>query len=531
MDPEIATHPTAAAAPASTAPVAAPPSSSSSSSSDAPVSYAAGHIPRHVWVICGVVILGMIMSILDTTIVNVALHTLSHELHSPLAQVQWVITGYLLSLAAVIPISGWAARRFGAKQVYLVSLVLFTAGSALCGLASSTTTLVLFRVLQGMGGGMIMPLAMMIMAKAAGPQQMGKVMGVVSMPAMIAPILGPVVGGVILEHLHWSWIFFVNVPIGAIAFVLGARMLPRIDHGEAGRLDLLGLALLPAGFAALIYGVSEFGTGATFGSAKVLPPIVVGVALIVAFCFHALRAERPLLDIRMYANRVFAGAAFTNFGLGAALFGAMILVPLYYQTVRGMSVIDTGLLTGPQGIGALAAMPLASRLTERFGGGRVALGGVTVLCLSTIPFVFVGANTSIVAISAVLVVRGLSIGLCFMPAMTAAFASMRPEQVSDATPQINALQRLGGAIGTAVLAVVLQRATASHLAPGQSVSPAHLASAFDTAYLWALGIAALTLIPCLMLLRAENPRATEAMAAGAGEAVAAGERALEPAGV
>ncbi|HXB65365.1 MAG TPA: MDR family MFS transporter [Solirubrobacteraceae bacterium] len=493
--------------------------------SGAPVSYAAGHIPRHVWVVCGVVIVGMIMSILDTTIVNVALNTLSRELHSPLAQVQWVITGYLLSLAAVIPVSGWAARRFGAKQVYLVSLVLFTAGSALCGLASSITTLVVFRVLQGMGGGMIMPLAMMIMAKVAGPQQMGKVMGVVSMPAMIAPILGPVVGGAILEHLHWSWIFFVNVPIGAIAFVLGARMLPRIDHGEAGRLDLLGLALLPTGFAALIYGVSELGSGAALGSGEVILPVIAGLVLTVLFCFHALRAERPLLDIRMYANRVFAGAAFTNFGLGAALFGAMILVPLYYQTVRGMSVIDTGLLTGPQGIGALAAMPLASRLTERFGGGRVALGGVTVLCLSTIPFAFVGANTSIVAISAVLVVRGLSIGLCFMPAMTAAFASMRPEQVSDATPQINALQRLGGAIGTAILAVVLQRATASHIVPGQAPSPAHLASAFDTAYVWALGIAALTLIPCLMLLRAENPRATEVLAAGGGEA------AMEPAGV
>ncbi|HXA55719.1 MAG TPA: DHA2 family efflux MFS transporter permease subunit [Solirubrobacteraceae bacterium] len=486
-------------------------------SADATVSYTAGHIPRHVWVICGVVIVGMMMSILDTTIVNVALPTLSRDLHSPLSQVQWVITGYLLALAAVIPVSGWAARRFGAKRVYLVSLVLFTAGSALCGLSSSTASLVVFRVLQGVGGGMIMPLAMMIMAQVAGPQQMGKVMGVVSMPAMIAPILGPVVGGVILQNLHWSWIFFVNVPIGAIAFALGWRMLPRTDAGEAGRLDVLGLALLPVGFAAMIYGVSEFGSGAAVGSGKVLPPIVVGLALTVLFCIHALRVEHPLLDIRMYANRVFAGAAFTNFGLGAALFGAMILVPLYYQGVRGEDVISTGLLTGPQGIGALVAMPLASRLTERFGGGRVALGGVTVLCLSTLPFVFIGAHTSIVAISLVLVVRGLSIGLCFMPAMTAAFASMRPEQVSDATPQINALQRLGGAIGTAVLAVVLQRAGA------HALTPAGKADAFGTAYLWALGIAALTLIPCLMLLRAENPRTTEA--------VAHGEAAMEPAGV
>ncbi len=480
-----------------------------------PVSYTSGRIERHVWVVCGVVILGMIMSILDTTIVNVALNTLSRDLHSPLSQVQWVITGYLLSLAAVIPVSGWAARRFGAKRVYMVSLVLFTVGSALCGLAGSLTSLVVFRVLQGAGGGMIMPVAMMIMAQVAGPQQMGKVMGVVSMPAMIAPILGPVVGGVILEHLHWSWIFFVNVPIGAIAFALGWKLLPHTDAGEAGRLDVLGLALLPIGSASLIYGVSQAGSGAPLGSSEVIVPVIAGIALTVLFCLHALRVERPLLDIRMYANRVFAGAAFTNFGLGAALFGAMILVPLYYQQVRGQSVIATGLLTGPQGIGALAAMPLASRLTERFGGGRVAIAGVSLLCVSTLPLTFVGAHTSFVAISLVLVVRGLSIGLCFMPAMTAAFASMRPDQVSDATPQINALQRLGGALGTAVLAVVLQRAGAHAITPEQH------ASAFDTAYWWALGIAALSLIPCTMLLRAENPRTERGHAPGAESAAEA----------
>jgi EmrB/QacA subfamily drug resistance transporter len=476
-------------------------SSNGSAHTDAHGPAAGDRIERHVWVISGVVILGMIMSILDTTIVNVALDTLSRDLHSPLSQVQWVITGYLLSLAAVIPVTGWAARRFGAKQVYLTSLVLFTIGSGLCGLASSTTSLVIFRVMQGIGGGMIMPVAQLIMAQVAGPRRMGRVMGIVSMPAMLAPILGPVVGGLILQNLHWSWIFFVNVPVGFIAFALGWRMLPHTDSGEAGKLDVVGMALLPTGAAAIIFGLSEMGSGAALGSPEVLLPVVAGVLLSIAFCWHALRVERPLLDIRLYSNRVFAGASFANFGLGAALFGAMILVPLYYQQIRGQNVIDTGLLNGPQGIGALIAMPIAGRLTERFGGGRVAFCGVSVLCLSTIPLAFVGPHTSIVLISLVLVVRGVSIGMSFMPAMTAAFASMRPEQLSDATPQINVLMRLGGAIGTAVLAVVLQRA-------GQHVHSISGASkAFDTAYLWSLGIAVLSLIPCLMLIRAERPGA------------------------
>ncbi len=477
-------------------------------------------IERHVWVISGVVILGMIMSILDTTIVNVALDTLGRDLHSPISQVQWVVTGYLLALGAVIPVTGWAARRFGAKQVYLVSLVLFTVGSAACGLASSLTSLVIFRVLQGVGGGMIMPVAQLIMAQVAGPQRMGRVMGIVSMPAMLAPILGPVLGGVILQNLHWSWIFFVNVPVGAVAVALGWRLLPHTDSGEAGPLDVLGLALLPTGAAAIIYGLSELGVGAALGSADVLVPVIGGVLLVIAFCRHALRVPRPLLDVRLYANKVFAGASFTTFGLGAALFGAMILVPLYYQTVRGQSVIATGLLTGPQGIGALVAMPIAGRLTERFGGGRVALVGVSVLCLSTIPLAFVGDSTSIVLISLVLVVRGVSIGMSFMPAMTAAFAAMRPDQLSDATPQINVVMRLGSAVGVAVLAVVLQRASvgaAAHADP---------ASAFDTAYWWALGIAVLSLIPCLMLLRAERPGAAAREALAAQEAAA-----VEPMGV
>ncbi len=304
---------------------------------------------------------------------------------------QWVVTGYLLALAAVMPVTGWMARRFGAKRVYLVSLVLFTLGSIACGLSTTLPELVVFRMLQGIGGGMIMPLAQLIMAQVAGPQRMGRVMGVVSMPAMLAPILGPVVGGLILQNLHWSWIFFVNAPIGVVAIVLGWRMLPRTDSGEAGPLDLIGLALLPTGAAAFVFGISELGDGASASSARVIGPIVAGVALGVLFTLHALRAKRPLLDVRLYANRVFAGASFTTFGLGAALFGAMILVPLYYQTVRGFSVIETGLLNGPQGIGALVMMPIAGRLTERFGGGPVALAGVLLLSISTIPLAFVTA--------------------------------------------------------------------------------------------------------------------------------------------
>src|SRR5271154_1650873 len=246
-------------------------------------------IEPYVWKIAGVVILGMIMSILDTTIVNVALRTLGTDLHSSLAQIQWVITGYLLSLAAVIPITGWAARRFGAKRVYMTSLVLFTVGSALCAIATSTTELVLFRVLQGAGGGMIMPVAQLIMAQVAGPKRMGRGMGMVAMPAMLGPILGPVVGGTILEGLHWSWIFLVNVPIGVVAFILGWRVIPHTESGEAGGLDVLGLVLLSTASSAVVYGLAQLGTpGTSLTATIVVGPIIAGFVLTGLFCWHAL---------------------------------------------------------------------------------------------------------------------------------------------------------------------------------------------------------------------------------------------------
>src|SRR5277367_601432 len=217
-------------------------------------------IDRRVWVISGVAMLGAVMSILDTTIVNVALDSLSHDLHAALSQIQWVVTGYLLSLAAVIPVTGWAARRMGAKQVFIGSLILFTIGSVLCGFATSSTEIILFRVLQGVGGGMIMPLAQLIMAQEAGPRRMGRVMSLVAVPMMLAPILGPTLGGVLIETLGWRWIFFVNLPVCVVAVALAIRILPDSRGSKTDRLDVLGLFLMSGGLVGITYGLAEIGT-------------------------------------------------------------------------------------------------------------------------------------------------------------------------------------------------------------------------------------------------------------------------------
>ncbi|MBV9799700.1 MAG: DHA2 family efflux MFS transporter permease subunit [Solirubrobacterales bacterium] len=464
-------------------------------------------IDAYVWRISAVVIVGAIMSILDTTIVNVALRTLGRDLHSTIAEIQWVVTGYMLSLAAVIPVTGWAAKRFGAKRVYLVSLVLFTAGSALCGLATSTTELILFRVLQGVGGGMILPIGQLMMAEAAGPKRMGRVMSMVAVPAMLAPILGPTIGGLIIDNASWRWIFYVNVPIGVIAVALAIRILPRVKPAAAEKLDFLGLALMATGLPLLTYGLAEIGITGHFGLVKVILPIVAGLALIGVFVMHALRIPRPLLDLRLYRRPTFSSASFAMFCLGAALFGGMILLPLYWQGVRHESVLDSGLLLAPQGLGMALVMPLAGKLADRMGGGPLALFGVIVTTLTTVPFGLIGDHTSIAYLSVAMFLRGTGIGFAFMPAMTAAFASLERHELADATPQLNVLQRVGGSIGTAVLAVVLQRAlTGVHTLAGA-------AHAYGIAFWTATGLTALAIVPCIILLRAERA-ARAAKAAG-----------------
>jgi len=455
-------------------------------------------IDSQVWRISLVVILGAIMSILDTTIVNVALATLGRDLHAGISQIQWVVTGYMLSLAAVIPVTGWAAERFGAKQVYLVSLALFTGASALCGLAGSSTELIAFRVLQGVGGGMILPVGQLMMAQAAGPERMGRVMSIVAVPAMLAPILGPTIGGLIVDNISWRWIFYVNVPIGAIAVIAALRTLPRVQPGRGMTLDVRGLALMSIGLPLLTYGLAEVGSTGTFTSVKVVLPLLAGLALIALFAVHALRIPHPLLDLRLYRRPTFSSASVAMFCLGAALFGGMVLLPLYWQGVRHESVVDTGLLTAPQGLGMALVMPLAGKLTDRLGGGPLALLGVTVTALATIPFGLVGAHTSVASLSVTMLVRGMGIGFAFMPAMAAAFASLDRSELPQATPQLNVLQRVGGSIGTAVLAVVLQRALVGvHTLDGA-------ASAYGTAFWASAAMTAAAIIPCLILVRAER---------------------------
>src|SRR4051794_3888858 len=249
---------------------------------------ASQELDRKLLAVAGVVVLGAVMSILDTTVVNVAINTLSRDFATSLSTIQWIVTGYTLALATVIPLTGWGADRFGTKRLYLLSIVLFLAGSALSGVAWSAESLILFRVLQGLGGGMLMPAGMTILTRAAGPQRVGRVMTIMGVPMLLGPILGPILGGWLVDDVSWRWIFFINVPIGIVAMFFSLRVLPRDRPAPHETLDALGLVLLSPGLALFIYGLAKTSSAGGFGSAQVLLPLVVGIGLLALFVRHAL---------------------------------------------------------------------------------------------------------------------------------------------------------------------------------------------------------------------------------------------------
>ncbi len=479
-------------------------------------------LSREVLVVAAVVIVGVIMSILDTTIVNVALEVLSRELDAPLNTIQWVSTGYLLALAIVIPLTGWASEKWGAKRVYMTSVALFGLGSALCGLAWSAESLIFFRVLQGFGGGMIMPVGMSLMAQVAGPRRIGRVMSVVGVPMLLGPIFGPVIGGLLVDNVSWRWIFFVNLPVVVLALVLAHRFLTS-DHGraDAGKLDLRGLLLLSPGLAGVVFGLSESESHGGFADPIVFGPILGGIALVAAFVLHALRVPRPLLDVRLFKERAYSAAAATTFLVAAALFGAMILLPLYYQVARGESALAAGLLMAPQGVGAALAMPLAGQLTDRVGGGRVAVVGLILATVGTLPFVMLTDDTPYWLLAGILVIRGMGIGGTMMPAMAAAYATLSQQAIPRATSQLNVIQRTGGSLGTALLAVVLQGQIKDAFggsgglqeipADSRAQVAAPLADAFAHTFWYAVGMTLLALIPAVILARAQRPARVEAV--------------------
>lgn len=459
-------------------------------------------LDRDIVKLASVLLLGLIAPLLDSTIVNVAIHTLAADLHASVSMIQWVSTGYLLAMAAAIPITGWATDRYGGRRMWLLALTLFLAGSVLSGAAWNVGSLVAFRVIQGLGTGLLMPIMQTLLFRQAGgrTQGMGKIMAIISLPMVLGPVLGPVIGGLIIEYLPWRWIFFVNPPICLAALVLAWRVMPADTRGSGHRLDVTGLLTLSPALAAIIYGLSRVGDEGGFGHPGVLVPLLAGLGLLGWFIRHALRTPDPIVDLRLFRARSFATAAVLLFLSGLASFGAMLLLPLYYQQLRGQSVVAAGLLLAPQGLGVALSRAVGG-VIDRVGTRPVVIAGVTLLALGTLPFAAAGPHTSTLWLATALVVRGTGLGAVIMAVMLGANDGLRHDQVPHASSASRILQQLGGSFGTAALAVILQRQLAAH--PGAAAT-----TAFDHTFAWAFVFTLVAIVPALLIPSRRRPSGT-----------------------
>ncbi|MEU6268856.1 DHA2 family efflux MFS transporter permease subunit [Saccharopolyspora shandongensis] len=451
-------------------------------------------VPAQLWRMAGVLLLGAVLGGLDATIVNVGIDAIAGELGSPLSTIQWVSTGYLLAVSLVMPISGWASERFGAKRMWLVSVALFVGGSALCGIAWSAPALVAFRVLQGIGGGMMQPIGQSMVAQAAG-SKIGRVMGVTSIPVMLAPVVGPILGGAIVQSLDWRWMFLINLPIGLIALWLAVRVLPSEPGTASGnRLDAVGLLLLSPGLAAVVYGFTAAGASGGFSSMWTVVPLAAGAGLLFGYGAHALRGRvAPLIDLRLFARRGFAAATGNSFLLGASLYSSMLLIPLYYQQVQHVGPLAAGLLLAPQALGTAITTFAAGRLSDRIGPRPLLLAGILVALAGTVSFTQLAAQPPGWLLTASLLLRGIGMGMTMAPGMAAVYRSVQRHEVPRAASALNVLNRIGGSLGTALLVVVLQGSSAPEPA-----------AAFGDTFWWAFGITALSLIPAFLLPAAKK---------------------------
>lgn len=408
--------------------------------------------------IAGVCILASVMAILDATVVGVAQRTFITEFGSTQAVVAWTITGYTLAQATVIPLAGWASDRFGTKRLFLGAVLWFTLASLLCSLASNINELIAFRVIQGFGSGILVPLILIILTREAGPRRLGRLMAVLGIPMLLGPMSGPVLGGWLIGAYGWQWIFRINLPLGAIVLTLAALMFPRDRPRPSETFDFIGMLLLSPGLASLLFGISSVPRHGTFTDHHVWIPAIIGVTLITAFVRHALyRVEHPLIDLRLFKNPVVTFANTSMFLFSVGFFGVVLLLPSYLQQVLHQTPLQSGLQMIPQGLGAMLTMPLAGMLMDKRGPRNVLLVGISLISIGLSVFAY-GAwkQADYLPILLIgLVVTGIGLGCTMTPLSGAAVQALAPHQVARGSTLLSVNQHVATSVSIALMSVML----------------------------------------------------------------------------
>ncbi|SOX56135.1 MFS transporter [Mycobacterium ahvazicum] len=404
--------------------------------------------------ICG---LAAVMAVLDSTVVAVAQGTFVTQFNSTQAVVSWTVAAYMLAFATVIPVTGWAADRFGTKRLFIGSVLVFMLGSLLCAISPTIMLLIVFRVVQGIGGGMLMPLSFVILTHEAGPKRVGRLMAIGGIPILLGPIGGPILGGWLVGAYGWQWIFLINLPIGLLAIVLAAITFPKDRPAPAERLDIVSVLLLPPGVTLFLAGVSSIPAQGTVGSPTVLVPTIMGFLLVAAFVLHSFRTDHPLIDLRLFKNRVVTQANLALLVFGAPFVGLGLLVPSYFQVVMHQTPMQSGMYVAPVGLGAVLTMPLAGAFMDKRGPGLMVLIGLPTMAVGLGIFTY-GVATEAAYNPTLLIglaIVGLGVGCTTTPLSAAVLQSLAPHQVARGTTLVTVNQQVSGSIGAALLGVIL----------------------------------------------------------------------------
>lgn len=475
---------------------------------------------RRLVLVC---VIGAAMTILDSTIVNVALTPLGRQFGTTLPVIQWALTGYGLALAMVIPVTGWAVERFGAKTTWIASLVLFIVGSVLSGAAWNVGALIVFRALQGIGGGMVLPVGQIMLARKAGPDRMARVMGVVAIPTMIGPLLGPVIGGLIMDELSWRWMFYINVPLCAVALFLAARFLPPDTRGAKDpgrRFDRTGLILLSPGMAFCVYGLSEADANPT----RFALWTAAGVICLAAYVVHEHRTDNALVSLAAFKRRAFAMSTVTMVIYLAAVYGFIVLLPVYFQVVRGVSPMRAGLLLAPLILGAGITMALCGWLAHRISARWIIIPGMLVVAVGAAWFTRLTPASGVLLVVGVLLFTSLGHGAILPIGTGTAYQGMPKAEIPSATATFNVVFRVASSIGTALFATILQVAVRNRIPGTTSLAaaknlhdPGHVAlltSAFRVSFWCVAAVTLAAVIPAFFLPGKANVSMTSMLVPG-----------------
>ncbi|UQZ36417.1 MFS transporter [Paenibacillus sp. PK3_47] len=405
------------------------------------------------------IIAGVFMVVLDSTAMNVALTTLVHDFNTDLNTLQWVVTGYMLAQASVIPLSGWLSDRFGAKTVFLTAIIIFTAGSLLCATPSSAEWLIVFRVLQGLGGGCVLPVGMAYVYKLAPKSKVGIVMGIMGIPVLFAPAIGPVLSGWLVEYHSWRWIFLINIPIGIICVLIGLRKLPKSERSQVAGMDKFGIILGPLAFASLSYGVSQGADSWT--SDKTIIGLTVGVTALIAFIFAELRTRTPLLELRILRSADFSTGILVQWIAQFGLYGALFMLPQFLQQARGFGAFDTGLTLLPQAIASGIMMPVAGILFDKIGVRWLVVGGLSLVSGALYQYSHVDLATQSRDLIVPLIMCGAGMGLMVMPMNTHLLNKAPGPLVNRVTSLTNSMQQVINSLAVSTLVTILTSRTAA----------------------------------------------------------------------